>query len=249
MTEDRGVAPGWYADPLRRYEHRWFNGRTWTADVSLGGVRSVDPFGVDPMGPGRAPGSPAGPGARNGVATASMVLGIVAVSIAWMPVFVVLGVIAAVLALGFAVAGIRRARTSGVGRSFALAGLATASGALAVSVLGFWLTGVVLDAYGEFVDPAPHEVVVTACELQGARAVMSGELENMGRSTASFTVLVSFVRPGTDNARRTDRVIIDDVAPGERVEFEASGQVDLDDVDCLISEVTGPLPFGIEIDS
>jgi hypothetical protein len=44
-------------------------------------------------------------------------------------------------------------------------------------------------------------------------------------------------------------VIIDDVAPGERVEFEASGQVDLDDVDCLVSEVTGPLPFGIEIDS
>jgi hypothetical protein len=30
--------------------------------------------------------------------------------------------------------------------------------------------------------------------------------------------------------------------------FEAQSQVDLDDVDCVILEVTGPLPFGLEVD-
>ncbi|MGA0270730.1 MAG: DUF2510 domain-containing protein, partial [Ilumatobacteraceae bacterium] len=37
---------GWYPDPLGRYDHRWFNGTSWTADVSTDGVRQVDPLGI-----------------------------------------------------------------------------------------------------------------------------------------------------------------------------------------------------------
>jgi hypothetical protein len=250
VTDDDGVAPGWYADPLRRYDHRWFNGRSWTADVSAGGARSVDPHGIAPVfTPGRPSGAAAWPQReKNGPAIASMVLGIVAISIAWIPVFVVFGLIAAVVGLAFVIPGLRRARRTGVGRGFALAGLATAGSALVLSVFGFWLTAMVLDAYDRFLNPAPHAVEVTGCELRGARAMMSGELENTGATTASYTVEVSFVRPGTDNARRTERVALDDVAAGDRVEFEASTQVDLDEIDCLVAEVTGPLPFGIEVD-
>jgi hypothetical protein len=65
---------------------------------------------------------------------------------------------------------------------------------------------------------------------------------------ADYSVLVGFVRPGTDNTHRTERVDVDDVAPGATSEFTAQSQVDLDDIDCIVVEVNGPLPFGITVD-
>ena len=41
---------------------------------------------------------------------------------------------------------------------------------------------------------------------------------------------------------------VDDVAPGATAVFEAQAQVRLDEIDCLVLEVNGPLPFGIVID-
>ncbi|MCX6522076.1 MAG: DUF4190 domain-containing protein [Actinobacteria bacterium] len=38
---------GWYPDPLGRYDHRWYNGTAWTADVSVDGRRFVDPVPLD----------------------------------------------------------------------------------------------------------------------------------------------------------------------------------------------------------
>jgi|GEM_PF-2842509 len=34
---------GWYADPTRRHEHRYWDGRHWSDTVSDGGERSIDP--------------------------------------------------------------------------------------------------------------------------------------------------------------------------------------------------------------
>lgn len=34
--------PGWYADPFRRAEQRWFDGRQWSSSVMRGGVRGTD---------------------------------------------------------------------------------------------------------------------------------------------------------------------------------------------------------------
>ena len=45
---------GWYPDPLGRFDHRWYDGARWTADVSLDGVRRVDPGGIAPS-PGTSP--------------------------------------------------------------------------------------------------------------------------------------------------------------------------------------------------
>jgi hypothetical protein len=36
--------------------------------------------------------------------------------------------------------------------------------------------------------------------------------------------------------------------PAERAEFEVERQIDLDEVDCIVLEVTGPLPFGMALD-
>ena len=253
MANDSGVQPGWYADPFRRFELRYFNGAAWTADVSSGGDRFVDPLGLE-VGPGQhertGPAlSPSGDGAgTNSPATAAMVLGIIAVSIAWLPFVVVLGVIAAALALAFGIVGIRRAAPSGVGRSRAVVGLVTGGSALVAAVLGAVLTFVVLDVYDDYLNPGPHEATITSCEIVGSRAMATGTLENLGTDTADFSVLVAFVRPGTDNPHRSSRAVLDDVRPGRGAEFEVERQVELDEVDCIVMEVTGPLPFGLVLD-
>lgn len=250
MTDGTGAAAGWYADPTGRYEHRYYNGRTWTADVSSGGQRFVDPLGLSGRDqPDARSGSDAANNAPNSAAgTAAMVLGIVAISIAWMPFVVVLGAIAALLALVFGWIGLRRARDSGGSRSFAVVGLATGASALVAATVGVLLTMVVLDVYDDYLNPQPNTIAVTECELQGSRATMAGVLTNTGDRTADYSVLVGFVRPGTDNAHRSERVSIDDVEPGADAPFTAQSQVDLDAIDCVILDVNGPLPFGVAVD-
>lgn len=251
VANDGGVQPGWYADPLGRFELRYFNGAAWTADVSNGGERFVDPLGVA-VGLRQESGTPtAVPDSESkasSVATASMVLGIIAVAIAWMPFIVVFGAIAAVLAVVFASVALRRSGPSDAGRSRAVVGLVTGGCGLVAAVFGAVLTFVVLDVYDTYVNPPPHEATITSCEIVGSRAIASGRLSNLGDSTSDFSLLIGFVRPGTDNPHRSELVAIDDVAAGDSTTFEAQSQVDLDEVDCVILEVTGPLPFGIEVD-
>lgn len=263
MANDSGVQPGWYADPLRRFELRYYNGAAWTADVSTGGDRFVDPMGVavDPGGPQRSggagsvdgAGSVEGRGAGDGsnanpAATAAMVLGIIAIAVAWLPFVVVVGALAGILAVVFGVVGRRRAGPSGDGRSRATIGLITGTSALVAAVLGVVLTFIVLDEYDAYVDPSPHEVTITSCEVVGSRSSATGTLENLGTESTDFSVLIGFVRPGTDNPHRTSRVVLDEVGAGASADFEAERQVELDAVDCIVVEVTGPLPFGLSLD-
>ena len=252
MANDGGVRPGWYADPLGRFDLRYYNGATWTADVSTGGERFVDPRGIE-LGRvehhSRQPASgQATGGASTSLATASMVLGIVAVAIAWIPFIVVFGAIAAVLALVFGVVTLRRSGPSDVGRSRAVIGVVTGISGLFAAALGVVLSFVVLDVYDSYLNPPPHEATITSCEVVGSRAIASGTLENLGDDTSDFSVLVGFVRPDTDNPHRTIRVELDDVEAGAVATFDAERQIELDDVDCTVIEVTGPLPFGLALD-
>ena len=57
-----------------------------------------------------------------------------------------------------------------------------------------------------------------------------------------------YVRTGTDNAHRSERVSIDDVEPGADATFTAATQIDLEAIDCVILDVNGPLPFGVAVD-
>jgi uncharacterized protein YxjI len=48
MSEDTTPTPAdWYADPLGRFELRYYDGAAWTEHVTTGGAQSVDPFGTD----------------------------------------------------------------------------------------------------------------------------------------------------------------------------------------------------------
>lgn len=251
VANDSGVQPGWYADPLRRFELRYYNGVAWTSDVSTAGDRFVDPMGVaiDPGGQQHpAAATTARDTGTNTAATAAMVLGIIGVALAWLPFIVVFGAFAGALAIVFGAVGIRRAGPSGDGRSRAMVGLITGASALVAAVLGVILTVIVLDVYEAYTEPGPHDVEITSCDLVGSRATAGGTLTNLGDEAVGFSVLVGFVRPGTDNPHRTSRVVLDDVGAGDGADFTAERQVDLDEIDCIVIEVTGPLPFGVVLD-
>lgn len=239
-TSGPAFASGWYADPIGRFHLRYHNGGEWTADVSSDGVRYVDPLGVSVPSPDNA--------APNPTATAAMVLGIIAVSTAWMPFLVVIGIVAALIALPLGIIGLRRSRPSGSGHGRALAGVAMGGSALAASILGVLLSLIVFDAYDSYINPADHEIEVTSCVVAGSRVTMTGELTNVSSSSAEFSVLVGFTRPGTENARSSARVQLDPVASGATATFDAQRQVDLEDVDCIVLDVNGPLPFGLSLD-
>jgi hypothetical protein len=251
VANDGEVRPGWYADPLRRFELRYYNGSAWTADVSTGGGRFVDPLGTEVGDVVHGAHTGSGDRTKNtatSLATASMVLGIVAVAIAWIPFIVVFGALAALLALVFGIVAIRRSGPTGAGYSRGVIGVVTGISGLLAAALGAVLSFMVLDVYDSYLNPPPHEATITSCEIVGSRAIASGRLSNLGDSTSDFSVLVGFVRPGTDNPHRATRVELDDVEPGVAAKFDAERQVELDDVDCIVIEVTGPLPFGLALD-
>ena len=104
-------------------------------------------------------------------------------------------------------------------------GVITGGSGLLAAALGAVLTFVVLDVYDSYLNPPPHETAITSCEVVGSRAIATGRLENLGDDTSDFTLLVGFVRPGTDNPHRTTRVTLDDVEPGTSAPFDAERQV------------------------
>lgn len=248
---------GWHPDPRARFELRYHNGVAWTADVSTGGERFVDPLGNRPAPPGLVPPPPpgktvlppSGSDAKNSIATAAMVLGIVAICVGWMPFVVVLGFLSAVLAIIFGFKGRKRAAAGqGAGAGFALAGIIMGAVGLLVCVGGVIFSVSLVRAIDRFENPAEHEAAITSCILDNGDLTATGTITNASDAATSFTVRVSFVRQGTDNARRQANVLVDDVGSGETREFEVSRQIgDVGpDLDCIIGAVRGPLPYGAD---
>jgi uncharacterized protein YxjI len=48
MSDSGSHGPNWYPDPMGRHEYRWFDGTTWTDQVSSNGAQTTDPLGVAP---------------------------------------------------------------------------------------------------------------------------------------------------------------------------------------------------------
>lgn len=246
------VRAGWHPDPTSRFELRYHNGAAWTADVSTSGDRFVDPLGTAPgvSGPQLAPHQTPPPGTKNSAATASMILGIVAIVLGWLPFVFAAAAVAGVLAIVLGLRARRRAKTPGpqfgVGNGMATAGLILGPIGLLACVGGLVFSIVMVGAIDRFENPAGNNTAITSCERDGNDVAAQGELTNVSGNIASFTVRVSFVRPGTDNPRRQANVIVSDVEPGETRSFEAIRSVSLDKVDCIIGSVRGELPFGVD---
>jgi hypothetical protein len=240
--------PDWYPDPSGRYEFRYHNGTSWTADVSSDGERYVDtPGASSPSGPTASPTAGAsGSGRGNGVAIAALTCGIVSIAFGWLPVVFVLGAVLAILGVVLGVVGLRRSRHTGSGRGFALAGVITGAVGIAVAVGGLFFTIAVFRALEGYENPAEHSVEVTACEVDDGTARVSGELRNDGDGPASFTVRVDVVRAGSGVRVSTTRGELTDVAAGETRTWEVTRRVTVDAVECSTPEVSGPLPFGVD---
>ncbi len=245
LPDPTAARPGWFPDPSGRHEYRYHNGATWTADVSDDGARYVDPWtpGSD-VGTGA---SPSGPGQRNRLAVASLVLGVLAIGLGILPFLFVVGVAAAVLAITFGAIGLRRAAVSGTRRSFAIAGIVTGVAGLLAAVVGALLTSALIDAVDRFENPGAHEATIVSCQADGDAWIAAGELTNLEGDERDYLLSVEFRRPGTDNAQITVRVELDDVAAGATRTFEVRRAIDLDEVECAVGRVDGPAPFGIDI--
>ena len=248
----------WYPDPWRRYEFRFHNGTGWTADVSTGGNRYVDPFGIGPATGSGGTASPSGaappaPTAkRERIATAAMVLGIIGLSISWMPVLVVPGAICALLGATFGIIAWRRRRPEN--RSFAITGVVTGGAGLVMVGVGVWTTAVVFNAVDDFENPPRYEVAITTCAVGDSTLAVGGTIENVGGRSSDYRIIVRV--PG-ERALSFNEVVIevDDVAVGAVREFNETfplplnGGTGTDAVECTVGDVTGPLPFGLDIDS
>ena len=234
---------GWYPDPFGRFEHRYFNGSMWTADVSNGGERMVDPIGAaSPVGGAYQPvAADASAAARrgNGMGITAMILGIVAVTTAWIPFAFVAGALCGVLAIIFGIVARRRRKGRG-GSPSGTVGLILGPVALLFAVGGVALTWVVLDV----IRPGRYEIASTSCEAVGGRQVYQGEIRNGTGRTRSYTIHVEFVRSGTNNVQDTASTDVHDVPGGDSAPWTVSVRNSSGtDLECRVSSVVGTFDF------
>jgi hypothetical protein len=237
---------------MGRFEYRYHNGQAWTADVSTGGQRYVDP--LSPPGPGGARQGPVGgtlppPAARragNGMALAGMVCGIVSLVIGWLPFVGLLGLVAACVGLGLSIPGLVRSRKTGERRAFAITGVITSTAGILIGVLGILFTVVLWRAVDRFESPGAHTQQLECSVDDSGFIVARGSVTNESSRTRDYSVLV---RLDVDERHRVE---VDDVAPGESGSFtvrsDQSGHTSGDDAACAIVEVNGPVPFGLDPD-
>ncbi len=237
-TPERSAA-GWHVDPTGRFEHRYFNGEQWTSDVAINGQRYVDSpivsFGpqVQAKKPSRA------------FAITSLVTGISAVALGWVPFVFVLAAGAAVAAIVFGFLGLSAARRhDGYGRGFAVTGLVLSPFALAVCVGGFFFTRAVVREFRDFVEPGPHELFVESpCILENGVATLNGTIHNLDDQDHDYRIEVEFTSPRDEFESTT--VEISDVRADETAPWSAAAPIVADTVTCQVTDVFGPLPFNV----
>jgi len=241
--------PDWYPDPTGRYEFRYFNGVSWTADVASRGQRSVDPLGHigGPARPARRAGG-AGPGTQDRLATASLVLGIVGICLSWVPIVFVAGGVCAVLAVVFAL--VARRREPRDTRGFIGVGLATGAGGLALVAVGVWTTVLVFDAIDRYEHPPAASADLTTCRADDHQVTIAGTIENRGRRASEFRVVVSVPRRAGAAVRVA--IPVDEVEPGDTAAFTTVATIadalSREGDACRVVDITGPLPFGVAVD-
>ena len=238
-----GPAAGWYPDPTRRFEFRYFNGERWTADVAHNSIRYVDPI------TSASPAFTAPP--SRAMAVTALVFSLCAVVVAWLPFLFVVGAAGAIVAAVLGVIVLRRsARNSSagqpvaIGQGMAIGALCIAVVAIGLCIVGFQLTRVVLREVDKLVNPGPHEVQIDRCERENGHVVAKGSIRNDDNQTHGYTITVAYRLDG--DLWETDSVGVIDVGAGERADFTTtSDSVSFSSapVTCTIDNVLGPAPF------
>ena len=222
--------------------------------MSVDGDRFLDPLVTSPpqlaaTGPAHNLASVAQP-RTHGKAIAAFVLAVSSVVVGWVPFLCVLAVVAAVLAIVFGFASLRRIRHEDHhdghrrGRGLAMAAIFIAPVGFAVSGVGIWLTVLTVREFDKFSNVGEYSTQTTRCAVDSGVAFFDGTITNGSTSTRSYHVVVEFVRVGTSNGLYTTNVDVDGVQPGATSNWSVTQPVSEERLDCRISSVTGPLPFG-----
>lgn len=222
--------PGWLPDPTGRYQFRWFNGQTFTADVSMQGTRFVDPL---PIASQRDQPS-------RGMAVAGFVVALVAALLSWLPFVFVAGGVACIVSFFVSLVGLRRSRVqAGYGRTLALAGVLISVLAAGLTVAGFYFTRYVIRELDKLGDLGAYEVVVDSCTSQDGLTILDGRLTNLDDARHHYYVDVEFVVDGVVVARRS--LDVGPLDPEEQGELHAAEFIDDGPVECRFSNVYGLL--------
>ena len=229
---ETSLTPGWYPDPTGRYEFRYHNGQRWTADISVDGQRYVEP---DDASITRQP-APLPPTVKGrGVAITTLVLGICAVSLAWLPFVFVVGGVCGVVGLIFGIAGFT---SESYGRKMLGWGTVLSVVALPLCGAGLLFTREVLDQMRE---PGPYKLTITACYWENGLQAQ-GTIENQDSLAHSYSVRLVYRSGGSELDAET--VYVNNVASGQagairsyRVAPRPQG-----DVTCDIDKVQQRLP-------
>lgn len=237
--QSRATPSGWYADPQGQFDYRYFNGVQWTSDVAVDGHRYVDTI-VDRPTPQQQP-SPR----PRGIAIASFATALGGVLLGWVPFVFVLAAGAAITSIVFGVLGLKTAgRHDGYGRNFAVAGLALSPVALAVCVGGFFFTKAVVREIRDFVDPGPHAIFVQQpCTVDGGRATVRGTIHNLDSGDHDYRIIVEFSSTTTTKSATAS---VRNVVPDATAPWSTSAAISGSAVKCTVTDVFGPMPFGVD---
>jgi hypothetical protein len=268
-VSDAGT-PGWYPDPFRRFELRYFNGQRWTGDVSTHGNRMIDPVAaMAPAAPFAAPYSVGGrtpaieqgwtqpwsggyaqaPKPKRGKAIAAFVLAVSAAATGWFPFVFALAAIAAGLALIFGFGGLREAKAQdGAGHGFAVAALIISPIALAICVGGFFFTRFVVHEINLYDHPGEYTLPAPAATTNATTTTCAGTIRNDSTDTRSYELTISYGQDGVKLA--SDIVDVSDVGPGDVANWSDAERITQSGtITCSVTTVRGPAPFGIRPDN
>lgn len=253
--------PGWYADPLDRYDHRYHNGVRWMADVSNDGQRTTDPLGANAV-----PLSPPPPGwfalsgrvlqARHRAhvpALWSMICGFAAVTLAALPFLFVIGAGLGVAAIVLAVVAFGRLsrtprppggppRESNRGR--AICGVVLGPVALGLCAIGITFTGVTLREFDEFERPGLYEVGIDSCTAADGTATARGTIRNLSDRSRRYIVRIEF--SDADKLVDARSIEIPAVEPGASADWGGERYVGRAELSCDLGDVSGPYPFDLD---
>lgn len=240
-------SPGWFPDPLGRFEYRYFNGQEWTADVSRAGQVAVDPNGARPTPHFAAPSATPPPNPGRGLAVAALITGIGALLTAWVPIVVVVGLALAILAVVFGAIARRRAKAAAASASMATTGLVLGIVGLLLVPVGVVLSVVVFREVAAYIEPGPHSVTSDGpCSIEAGTVIFTGTITNLDDRERGYTISV---RVRLDERRSELRnVEVDDVASGATAPWRMVSLAAADTAQCVIEQVYGPLPFGVPVE-
>lgn len=222
---------GWWPDPGRRHQLRYHDGNRWTEHVSDNGINSIDPFGVAAQ-PYFVP-VPAPTHRSNGLAVASLVLGILAALSGIIPFLFFLAFVFAILALIFGLIGWNAANNGAPNKGMAVAGTVLSLVGIGLGIFGVVIVNRVVDHIEENVgnlfgtaDPSEYELVLDTCgPADNGWLAAGGTIQNTTGNRTSFWVTVHFLDAnGVQVADASD--IVGTLEPGRTATWTATSYQD-----------------------